>query len=184
MPSIAGARLEAPAPGMPTAIGDTRATIRAIGPARFSRAQFQPDEIVRLDDGEIELEIAPLHAHERFRVVTDDGEVEVRGTRFKVSVIDHHLAAVHVWKGQVEVRSSGGAQAILAPGDDWVRAGLARRHAAGGRTRGSGGGARADDSRRRGSAAIAAGSGAPGKGDRRDGAQRPSRYLRRATSVR
>jgi TolA-binding protein len=118
---IAGAGLEAPAPGLPMTIGDTRATIRAIGPARFSRAQFQPDEIVRLDDGEIELEIAPLHAHERFRVVTDDGEVEVRGTRFKVSVIDHHLAGVHVWKGLVEVRSSGGAQAMLAPGDDWVR---------------------------------------------------------------
>ncbi len=118
---VADVRLEAPSPGMPMAIGDTRATIRAIGPAHFSRAQFQPDEIVRLDDGELELEIAPLHAHERFRVVTDDGEVEVRGTRFKVSVIDHHLAAVHVWKGLVEVRSSGGAQAMLAPGDDWVR---------------------------------------------------------------
>jgi hypothetical protein len=112
---IARGDLEAP-------IGDSRATIRAIGPARFSRAQFQPDEIVRLDDGEIELEIAPLHAGERFRVVADDGEVEVRGTRFKVSVIDHHLTAVHVWKGKVEVRSSDGAQAILVPGDDWVRA--------------------------------------------------------------
>ena len=120
-PSIARAGLEAPAPELPMTIGDSRATIRAIGPARFSRAQFQPDEIVRLDDGEIELDIAPLHAHERFRVVTDDGEVEVRGTRFKVSVIDHHLASVHVWKGLVEVRSSGGAQAMLAPGDDWVR---------------------------------------------------------------
>jgi TolA-binding protein len=112
---IARGDLEAP-------LGDSRATIRAIGPARFSRAQFQPDEIVRLDDGEIELEIAPLHAGERFRVVADDGEVEVRGTRFKVSVVDHHLTAVHVWKGKVEVRSSDGAQAILVPGDDWVRA--------------------------------------------------------------
>ena len=102
-------------------LGDSRATIRAIGPARFARAQFQPDEIVRLDDGEIELEIAPLHTPERFRVITDDGEVEVRGTRFKLSVVDHHLTAVHVWKGKVEVRSSGGAQAILGPGDDWVR---------------------------------------------------------------
>jgi TolA-binding protein len=112
---IARGDLEAP-------IGDSRATIRAIGPARFARAQFQPDEIVRLDDGEIELEIAPLHAGERFRVVAPDGEVEVRGTRFKVSVIDHHLTAVHVWRGKVEVRSSDGAQAILVPGDDWVRA--------------------------------------------------------------
>jgi len=112
---IARGDLEAP-------IGDSRATIRAIGPARFARAQFQPDEIVRLDEGEIELEIAPLRAGERFRVVAADGEVEVRGTRFKVSVIDHHLTAVHVWRGKVEVRSSDGAQAILVPGDDWVRA--------------------------------------------------------------
>ncbi len=103
------------------ALGESRATIRAIGPARFSRAQFQPNEIVRLDDGEIELDITPLHANERFRVVTDDGEVEVRGTRFKVAVADHHLASVHVWHGQVEVRSRGGALAVLTAGDDWVR---------------------------------------------------------------
>ena len=112
--AISRGDLEAP-------LGDSRATIRAIGPARFSRAQFQPDEVVRLDDGEIELEIAALRAHERFRVVTDDGEVEVRGTHFKVSVIDHHMVAVHVWKGEVEVRSGSGAQAVLVPGDDWVR---------------------------------------------------------------
>jgi len=116
---VAAARsaLQAPA----EAAGESRATIRAIGPARFSRAHFQPDEIVRLDDGEIELDIAPLGARERFRVVTDDGEVEVRGTRFKVAVTDHRLAGVHVWHGQVEVRSRGGALAVLEAGDDWVR---------------------------------------------------------------
>ena len=43
-----------------------------------------PDEIVRLDDGRIELDVIPLAAGERFRVVTDHGEVEVRGTSFEV----------------------------------------------------------------------------------------------------
>jgi hypothetical protein len=105
----------------PATLGESRATIRAIGPARFARVQPQPDEIVRVDDGEIELEIAPLHTDERFRVVTEDGEVEVRGTSFKVSVSNHSLAAVHVWRGRVEVRSRGGALAVLEAGDDWVR---------------------------------------------------------------
>jgi TolA-binding protein len=114
--SQGGARI-APAP-----LAGSRASIRAIGPARFVRAQSQPDEIVRVDDGEIELEIAPLHANERFRVVTEDGEVEVRGTSFKVAVFNHSLAAVHVWRGRVEVRSRDGAFAVLEAGDDWVRA--------------------------------------------------------------
>src|SRR5205809_310350 len=62
----------------------SRASIRAIGNARFFRAQPPPDEIVRLDDGRIELDVNPLAAGERFRVVTDAGEVEVRGTIFEV----------------------------------------------------------------------------------------------------
>jgi hypothetical protein len=100
---------------------ESRALIRAIGQARFTRAQLLPDEIVRVDDGEIELEISPLHAGERFRVVTDDGDVEVRGTSFKVAVTEHRLAAVHVWRGQVQVRSGDGAFVTLDAGDDWVR---------------------------------------------------------------
>jgi hypothetical protein len=51
----------------------SRASIRAIGDARFFRAQPPPDEIVRLDDGRIELDVIPLAAGERFRVVTDHG---------------------------------------------------------------------------------------------------------------
>ena len=106
----------------PALAAESRGSIRAIGPARFVRVQSQPDEIVRVDDGEIELEVAPLHTNQRFRVVTEDGEVEVRGTRFKVSVSNHSLAAVHVWRGRVEVHSRGGVFAVLEAGDAWVRA--------------------------------------------------------------
>jgi TolA-binding protein len=109
-------------PRAPTAtLQESRATIRAIGPARFARAAMPPDEVVSLDEGSIELEVAPLRAGERFRVKTADGEVEVRGTSFKVSASDHRLTAVHVWRGRVEVRSLGGALAVLETGDDWIR---------------------------------------------------------------
>lgn len=105
----------------PTLSTESRASIRAIGPARFMRAQLPPDELVRLDEGTLELEVTPLHASERFRVITGDAEVEVRGTSFKVSAAEHLLTAVHVWRGRVEVRSRDGAFAELDAGDGWIR---------------------------------------------------------------
>ena len=99
----------------------SRASIRAIGNARFFRAQPPPDEIVRLDDGRIELDVNPLAAGERFRVVTDAGEVEVRGTIFEVLAAHRSLRSVSVSRGRVEVRSGGGL-AVLDPGDRWEQA--------------------------------------------------------------
>jgi hypothetical protein len=99
----------------------SRASIRAIGNARFFRAQPPPDEIVRLDDGRIELDVNPLAAGERFRVVTDSGEIEVRGTRFEVLASHGTLRSVSVSRGRVEVRSGGGL-AVLDPGDRWEQA--------------------------------------------------------------
>jgi TolA-binding protein len=97
------------------------ATLRAIGAARFTRAQARPDEIVRLDEGTIVLTVERLTAGERFRVQTDDAEVEVRGTRFQVSASRGKLTAVTVSSGRVEVRSPGGGHVLLDPGDEWVR---------------------------------------------------------------
>ena len=96
----------------------SRASIRAIGNARFARTQPPPDEIVRLDDGRIELDVIPLAAGERFRVVTDNGEVEVRGTSFEVLAAGRSLRSVSVSRGRVEVRAGGGL-AVLDPGDKW-----------------------------------------------------------------
>ena len=99
----------------------SRASVRAVGAARFVRVQAPPDEIIRLDEGTIVLEVAPLPRGERFRVQTNDGVVEVRGTRFEVSASDHSLVSVSVSKGRVEVQSQAGALAVLDPGDEWVR---------------------------------------------------------------
>ena len=98
----------------------SRASIRAIGNARFFRAQPPPDEIVRLDDGRIELDVIPLAAGERFRVVTDHGEVEVRGTIFEVLASNRSLRSVSVSRGRVEVRSGSGLS-VLDAGDRWSR---------------------------------------------------------------
>jgi TolA-binding protein len=115
---------EPPATASRTAASSTRpsrASIRAIGNARFSRAQPPPDEIVRLDDGRIELDVIPLAVGERFRVITGDGEVEVRGTSFEVLAAGRSLRSVSVSRGRVEVRAGGGL-AVLDPGDRWEQA--------------------------------------------------------------
>jgi hypothetical protein len=109
-PGVAGTTASAPR--------TSRASIRAIGNARFFRAQPPPDEIVRLDDGRIELDVIPLAAGERFRVVTDHGEVEVRGTSFEVLASNRSLRSVSVSRGRVEVRSGGGLS-VLDAGDRW-----------------------------------------------------------------
>src|SRR5204862_7014222 len=81
---VAPAAPTASVPAPPVTPSPSRASIRAIGDARFARVQPPPDELVRLDDGRIELDVVPLARGERFRVATDSGEVEVRGTSFAV----------------------------------------------------------------------------------------------------
>jgi TolA-binding protein len=117
----------APAPPQPTAspraaavAPRSRAAVRAIGAARYTRVQPPPDDALRLDDGTIVLEVAPLPSGERFRVMTEDAEVEVRGTRFQVSASRGKLTGVTVASGRVEVRSAGGGRVVLDPGDEWV----------------------------------------------------------------
>jgi hypothetical protein len=95
--------------------------VRAIGGARFARVRTKPDEIVRLDDGTVDFEVARLSGLERFRVITADAEIEVRGTSFEVSASHGKLIDVRVWRGRVEVRSEGGGGAtVLDTGDEWV----------------------------------------------------------------
>jgi TolA-binding protein len=118
---LAAARVDRAAPPEAPAPPASRARIRAIGSARFTRVQAPPDDVVRLDHGVITLEVARLLAGERFRVRTDDGEVEVRGTRFQVSAFEGKLTAVSVFSGRVEVRAPGGNHVVLEPGDEWVR---------------------------------------------------------------
>jgi hypothetical protein len=96
------------------------AKVRTFGEARFSRFSQPPDEIVRLESGRVAFEVAHLTSEQRFRVVTRDGEVEVRGTRFEAVARDGALWAVVVTEGKVDVHVGDTVLRLLA-GDEWQR---------------------------------------------------------------
>jgi TolA-binding protein len=104
----------------PPKVMPSRAAVRAVGAARFTRTAPPPDERLRLDEGTLALDVVALSGNERFRVVTSDAEVEVRGTHFEVSAVAGSLTLVRVSNGRVVVRSVLGALAVLEAGDEWV----------------------------------------------------------------
>ncbi len=107
-----------------------RATVHLQGVVHFTHLGPSQDEIVRLSEGSILVEVDPLHPGERFRVVTGDGEVEVRGTVFEVAVAGDHLQRVRVLRGKVEVRQPHGGSMMLLSGDHWQAAAPSARAAA------------------------------------------------------
>ncbi|HUS66366.1 MAG TPA: tetratricopeptide repeat protein, partial [Kofleriaceae bacterium] len=88
--------------------------------ARFLHASAQPDEVVRLVDGALTVEVDPLAAGERFRVVTGDAEVEVIGTAFDVVAEEDALRRVRVLHGRVAVRVTGAQEVVLTAGQSWA----------------------------------------------------------------
>jgi hypothetical protein len=96
-----------------------RGTIHPHAQAAWVRLGTTPDEIVRLTDGMISIEVDKLLPGERFRVVTGDAEVEVRGTAFEVVAFRDHLHKVRVHHGRVEVRAAGAPIKMLEAGERW-----------------------------------------------------------------
>jgi hypothetical protein len=92
-----------------------------VGPVRFARTQLPPDEVVALDDGTVDVDVTPLSANERFRIVTGDSEVEVRGTSFRVIAQRAELTAVYVSQGRVDVRRRGERPITLGHGEQWMK---------------------------------------------------------------
>jgi hypothetical protein len=89
------------------------------GGARFLRATEPPDEIVRLVDGTISLQVDPLGPGERFRVFTGDAELRVSDATLDVTAERDKLVAVRVVHGVVEVLPAGGEPAQIRAGDTW-----------------------------------------------------------------
>jgi hypothetical protein len=100
----------------------SRVVVRAGVGARY-QVSHPPWEIVRLWEGTVDLDVEPLGPGERVLVRVGDGEVEVRGTSFRVTAHDDRLVAVDVAHGRVEVRPTGGEIKVLRAGQIWrVRA--------------------------------------------------------------
>lgn len=95
-----------------------RARVVAGASARFTHSSL-PDEIVRLTDGTVSLDVEHLREGERLRVVTGDAEVEVRGTSFVVEAHDDRLSWVHVMTGVVEVRVKDAAPVRVGALEHW-----------------------------------------------------------------
>jgi TolA-binding protein len=108
----------------PPAVAAHRGTITASGHVQYFWSAL-PDEVVRLSEGELAVEVAPLGTHERFRVVTGDAEVEVHGTSFFVRVAGDRLLSVGVAHGLVDVRPAGGVPVLLGAAQEWHAAATA-----------------------------------------------------------
>lgn len=110
-----------PAPvAIPTvAAGHHHGTVRPQPGARYLSGAPSPDEIVVLVEGVLEVEVTPLHAGERYRVVVGSAEVEVRGTAFTITAREARLADVRVAHGRVEIRAEHGAPITLTAGQSW-----------------------------------------------------------------
>jgi|JI10StandDraft_1071094.scaffolds.fasta_scaffold358442_1 TolA-binding protein len=102
-----------------------RATVRDAQGARFEHRTTaetaRHDEVLQLNDGHIALDVEPLTADQRFRVVTADAEIELRGTSLSVEVADRELTRVSVISGRAELRLPGGEVRTLGPGEVWTR---------------------------------------------------------------
>ena len=96
-----------------------KATVHSIAGASHTLVSAQPDEMVRLTDGTITVDVDKLAPGERFRVVVGDAEVEVRGTVFEVTAADDRLVGVRVMSGKVEVRAIDRQVVMLGSGDRW-----------------------------------------------------------------
>jgi hypothetical protein len=105
----------APAPRV-----ERRGNVLSHDDARYLLAAVMPDEIIRLVEGTITVEVEPLQPGERFRVITGDAEVEVRGTAFDVTARGDRLAAVRVIHGAVEVRAGQSPPVRVGAGESWT----------------------------------------------------------------
>ncbi len=94
--------------------------ITPVGAARFDRISKAPDEVIRLVEGRIHVEVAHLAPAERFRIITGDSVVEVRGTAFDVEASSAGLQEVAVERGRVEVKVGTNPPSVVGAGSHWA----------------------------------------------------------------
>lgn len=78
-----------------------------------------------LPSGHLRANVAKLEAGQRFLISTNDSEIEVKGTSFEVTALDHPACAdgtrtrVQVFDGVVTVRRPGGREVHVTAGTSW-----------------------------------------------------------------
>jgi ferric-dicitrate binding protein FerR (iron transport regulator) len=133
-----GSRIVTPPNGQAT-LSFSTGTTASLGPgADMSIEEEGGSQLLRLEGGAVDLHVAKLVVGQRFRVDTVDTEVEVRGTRFHVEVVDPAsscaggvVTRVAVSEGVVDVRHAGVETSVPA-GDVWPKGCTAAGSAASG----------------------------------------------------
>jgi FecR protein/Outer membrane lipoprotein len=95
------------------------ASVGALAASRWTQTRENGVERVLMESGWVRVHVRPQHAGERFIVVTPDGELEVRGTTFEVTVEGGQTTCIHVDDGVVELRLRGQEPRRLGAGDMW-----------------------------------------------------------------
>lgn len=120
-----GQRIETPIDGGASLKLSTGTSMDLEGSASFGVDSQDAVEHFSLQRGGLSAHVAKLGAGQRFIVATPDAEVEVRGTRFRVSVVDAPAACgqgsrtrLVVTEGVVEVRGPATAVMVRA-GEHW-----------------------------------------------------------------
>lgn len=121
----AGQRIETPADGGASLQLSTGTAMDLSGSTSFRVDSQGAIERFALQRGELSAHVAKLTSTQRFIVTTPDAEVEVRGTRFRVGVLDRGEACgngsrtrLEVSEGVVEVREAG-ASILIRAGQHW-----------------------------------------------------------------
>jgi ferric-dicitrate binding protein FerR (iron transport regulator) len=121
----AGSRVVTPANGRAMLSFASGTAVMLREGADLTVASEGASQLLRLDTGSVELHVAKLAAGERFLVDTSDSQVEVRGTKFRVSIVDPEMACgagtrtrVAVTEGVVVVRHDGHEERVSA-GEQW-----------------------------------------------------------------
>jgi hypothetical protein len=120
-----GTRLVAPATNE-VRIGSADGTTLTLEPGgELTVIEQSASRRYALSKGAVRAQVAKLHAGERFIIATEDGEVEVHGTVFRVATVPGSPSCrngvktrVTVFEGVVSVRS-GGAEAFIPGGGSW-----------------------------------------------------------------
>jgi len=120
-----GITLQAPA-GAPVRLGSADGTVLTLeARGELSVVEQSATRRFSLRKGAVRAQVAHLHDGERFLISTDDAEIEVHGTAFRVSLVEGEPGCeegrrtrVAVTQGIVSVRA-GGRETLVAAGNVW-----------------------------------------------------------------
>jgi TolA-binding protein len=117
--AVVGARWLSTEPGAKGSVHTPSFEVADVGDARWTTSISGNTAQVRLSAGTTALHVEHLMHEQRFLVELPDGELEVRGTRFQVTVAAQRTTRVEVSEGFVALRLFGREETILTAGQHW-----------------------------------------------------------------